>query len=479
MSVLEKVISYFAPNWAVKREVSRSQLVHARKYTGAQLKKQDKYWNPVTTDADSEILPDLPRLRSRSRDLVQNNPWANAIVENIVFSVVGHKGIIPQVIGGTPRQNEKYEKQFKAYLENPQRIDITGHQDGYELQALCLRQFLICGESFNRYTFDRANRPQDVLLQFLEPDQIWSNRAEHNKNEIRGGIEVDIKTGKHVSYFVNRHPGGYGFDSWKHKETRVLALDMCHVFDRKRPGQNRGAPLLAPVMEQLHDTGEYVTTEMVAARAAACLAVMIKRDHHADIAEDSGGDRIESLHPGMIARLKKGESIEVVEPKRPGSHFAPFTQFQIRAIATGANLAYETISRDYSQVNYSSARIAKLAERAYYRYLQQLIIKHFCAPLAHEFQTLQMLRGKISRGVFKVRWLAPGFEWVDPNKEIQGQLAAITANLKTKSSVVAELGGDYEEIIAQRKKEIELEKELEINAESGAKTPANKGVNQT
>lgn len=468
---LDDFISVFSPSWAAKRITTRLAYEKMRKYYGAQLTKTDKYWNPTGGDADSEILPDLPRLRARSRDLTRNNCWGLDVVNTLVTNVVG-VGIKPQVRGNaTGQQVEEYLK--KRFAE-PEDIDLTGEQDFYELQALALRQFLECGEAFAKIIFDGGKRPRLVKLQFIEPDQIYSYRTTtQSGNQVREGIEIDSRTGKHLSYYLNRHPGAYASTTYNDfKEERILRQDMIHIFCRTRPGQTRGVPLLTAVIQQLHDLGEYVEAELVAARVAACLAVFIKRDHHAAPQEDVDGDKVQSLHPGMIARLGKGEDIACVEPKRPGDEFDRFTSFQVRSVGAGTGLSYESISKDYSKVNYSSGRMGKLEERANYRVIQQFLIKKFCRRVEREIQTLRILRGD-QRERLKVLWLPPGFEWVDPEKEAKAQVYAIENNIKTKSQIIAESGGDIDEVFAQRQKEKELEKEMGIErTEPGLSNPS-------
>lgn len=469
MNFLDKVIEYISPSWGLSRKSARIANDGLRKYDAARINQRDKTWIPSTLDADSEILADLPRLRSRSRDLIRNNSWAVSIIDSLVQNVVG-RGIIPQVLGDRAFS----EDAERVLLESFEKIDIASDLDFYELQALVLRQMLECGESFVRITYDN-NKPKALKLQVIEPDQIWSNATAINGNEIRSGIEIDGNTGKHVSYFVNYHPGGYSKTGIA-SEQRVLAMDMIHVYLKTRPGQTRGVPILAPVISQLHDLGEYVEAELVAARVAACFAVLIKKAYHGAPEENEDGDKIQNLTPGMVGRLRQGEDVSIVDPKRPGGQFNLFTSLLIRAIASGVNLSYETVSRDYSQSNYSSSRIGLLSERAHYRQLQGFLIKRLCNRVVDEIQEFRYLRGQQAEK-FKVSWLCPGFEWVDPQKEAAAQVLAIQNNLRTKRSIIAERGEDLQEVFEQRAKEKELEKELGIenNSQFGVKENGDSG----
>jgi capsid protein len=58
--------------------------------------------------------------------------------------------------------------------------------------------------------------------------------------------------------------------------------------------------------------------------------------------------------------------------------------------------------------------------------------------------------------------------WVDPLKDMQANVLAIKAGLKTASQVVSEMGYDYEEILLQLKREKELREKYGITTISDA-----------
>ncbi len=450
---LDNLISVFSPKSGLVRAQYRLALEQTRKYYGAQISKTDKNWTTSNRDADSEILPDLSRLRSRSRDLIRNNPWATSVIDAFVANVVG-KGIRVQAQVYNPEKNSQIEDEFNAAFK---KIDLQQVSNFYEIQGLAFRQLLECGESFIRIIFERGI----LKLQMIEPDQIYSMQTTSEfGNEIRAGIEIDKNTGRHIAYYINAHPGQYG-TSFIQNEIRILSQDMIHLFLRTRPNQTRGVPILAPVISVLHDLGEYVEAELVSARVAACLSVFIKKSQHGVPTKDEDNKPVDALSPGMIARLRPGEDIAVIEPKRPGDQFGKFTSLLVRAVAAGTGLCYETISKDFSQVNYSSARAALLGERTHYRFFQNFLINHLCEPVADEMMNLKYLRGEGPRRV-SVKWLPPGFEWVDPQKEIAAQVDAVENNLQTKASVIAERGGDWKDVFEQRQIEKEMEAEKGI-----------------
>lgn len=460
--IINNAISLISPSWALERSQAQLAYESVRRYSGARQRKNET-WFPANTDADSAIINDLPNLRARSRDLVRNNSWAASIIDSFVKYVVAD-GIELQA------SKEGAEESLREQLLN---IDIAGNYSFYEDQALALRQMLIDGEAFIRLIIFGGR----LRLQLIEADQIWSSSTSSQfGNEIHAGIEIDKDTGRQVAFYVNDHPGKYG--STTNSEVRVLAQDMIHLYMRQRPGQTRGVPILAPVINVLRDLGELTEAAIVSCRVAACISAAIKRQYHPTPQKDAEDKPYETLQPGMIAKLRPGEDIVLLDPKQPGEVFPVFTQLLLRSVAAGVGLSYETVSKNYSETNYNAARTSLLNERKTLKCMQQFLITHLCERIGEELQLLRFLRGEGSRKL-KLYWQPPGFEWVDPEKEVVSQILAVQNNLATKSSIIAERGGDWREIMKQRKIEKDKENELGITPEPVNNKPTKSIVSDT
>ena len=59
------------------------------------------------------------------------------------------------------------------------------------------------------------------------------------------------------------------------------------------------------------------------------------------------------------------------------------------------------------------------------------------------------------------RWIAPGWQWVDPKNEIQAAVSSVDANLSTLAEEAATQGQDWEDNLEQRARELKKIKELE------------------
>jgi lambda family phage portal protein len=139
-------------------------------------------------------------------------------------------------------------------------------------------------------------------------------------------------------------------------------------------------------------------------------------------------------------------------------------------------VAYNSLSSDLEGVSYSSIRSGTIEERDQWRVKQNWMIAHFMQPIYEQWLSMQLLKNSIGQdmtmldSLMEVRWQAKSWNWVDPLKDIQANIAAINAGIKTSSEVIAEQGGDIEDVYDQLAYEQELAREkgivlTEVNAE--------------
>ena len=176
----------------------------------------------------------------------------------------------------------------------------------------------------------------------------------------------------------------------------------------------------------------------------------------------------------MITELQPGDDVASVNPSGQASNAKEFITSQQRLIASGQGLSYEAASRDMSQVNYSSARQGMLEDRKTYETFQEFIKRHFCRIVYREVITQAVLSGRLRIPDFFERqedylypnWIAPGMAWIDPQREVKANEAALETNQTTLAQICSQNGQDWREVIAQRAKEINYANKL-IKKEGG------------
>ena len=185
--------------------------------------------------------------------------------------------------------------------------------------------------------------------------------------------------------------------------------------------------------------------------------------------DDRGGVDL-ALEPGTISSLPP--SADIVFNKPPDDpNFVPFVRSHLEAIASGLGSTYAAISGDYSQADYSSLRAALVEHRRYIEQLQyQIIVPKICKKVWDRFIKAAALAGLIPVDFFSnpaqylaVDWLPSKFDWVDPAKDVNAEVEAINAGLKSRSQSIAELGYDAEEVDLQIKADHDREKALDLS----------------
>jgi capsid protein len=73
----------------------------------------------------------------------------------------------------------------------------------------------------------------------------------------------------------------------------------------------------------------------------------------------------------------------------------------------------------------------------------------------------------------EIRWQPKSWQWVDPLKDIKASVEAINAGIKTASEVVAEQGGDIEDVYEQLAYEQQLAKDKGLNLSVNNEVTAN------
>ena len=74
-----------------------------------------------------------------------------------------------------------------------------------------------------------------------------------------------------------------------------------------------------------------------------------------------------------------------------------------------------------------------------------------------------------------VKWQFPGWQWVDPLKEVKAAKEAIKAGIKSSADVISEIGNDwegtYEQISIEQKKAADLGLTFDVE-----EVPENAGI---
>lgn len=421
-------------------------------------------WGVTTGSINALLSGDVVTLRERSRDEIRRNPWAAKAAESFVANAVG-TGIRPK----PQTQDETFRAELiEAWREFVDEADADGTSDLYGLQALACHSFFEGGDCFGRF---RSRRVEDGLsvplqIQVLEAEMCDSSRNEVTARGriIRAGVEFDGRGRRRAYWMFRTHPGEYLRSLRDYGESiPVPARQIFPIYRVLRPGQVRGIPGLAIVLAMLHEIRETDDAYVLRTKIQNLFATFEETPGPEESVLDSDTDDTDdddvampTVEPGSHTLLPPGHEIKFSKPPEDGTSFEAFLRSKLRGVAAGAGVTYEQVTGDLSGVTFSSIRAGLLEFRREMEQVQRnVLIFQFCRPVWRRWFETAVLSGRITipdaerdnvSRLLRPQWQAPGWEYVDPEKDVRAAVRKIRAGLSSRSIEAGKLGVDVEEL---------------------------------
>lgn len=471
--------------------------VQTRQYKAGRVGRLEAGWYRPTTSADAELKSSLATMRNGSRQLMRDSGYAKRAKAIIVNNVLGAGvGIQAQVkaLRGDLRANVNGD--IEAQWDHWARAENCHTGGGLafpDLERAALGQVVEAGECLLRIHSRRFGESRVPLaLELIEPECLADDRgqiAPDQGNEMRMGVECD-GFGRALYYWIrDQHPGDTSMSAAGGRTAsyvRVPASEMIHLRIVERWPQTRGVPWLHAAANKLRDMDEYGDAELTAAKMGAMYFGTVESadDNPLSSTQDDSGTSSMSIEAGVIDRLSPGEKFNFHAPNRPNPALDPFMRHMLREVASAIGVSYESLSRDYSQSNYSSSRLALLDDRDTWKVLQQWWVRAFRQRLhrlwleraiyARAISTISVAEYLADRERYEaVRWKLRGWTWVDPTREVEAYKEAVKAGFMSVAKVIEATGSgdDLEDVIEQRKAELEAFEEAEIPVDTTPPMP--------
>jgi lambda family phage portal protein len=495
----DKAIEMVAPRIGVKRREARLKLALFGAYEGASKRKNSmKKWSTTSGDADTDLEDDRLTLIDRSRDLTRNSPLAVGAINTNCINIIGsglklHARIDAEYLGISEDEADLWEKQtereFKLWSES-QECDVERILDFYEMQDLAMRQVLENGDVFILPPrVKSAATPYYLKLQMIEADRVCNDKRKMNGytdtgNRLYDGIEKD-KSGAPFKYHIcKKHPGNLR-DAANLEWDVVPAFsksgmrNVLHLYKMLRPGQSRGIPYIAPVIECLKQLKEYTEAELMAAVVSAMLTVFIKSEtgdtkfSSTDPSENTTGTSSDmELGNGAIIGLAPGEDVSTVNPGRPNSMFDPFVTSILKQIGVGLDLPFEVLTKSF-MASYSASRAALLEAWRMFKTRRMWFANKFCRPVYELWMYEAVGMGRIiapgfyddpliRKAYLGSQWVGPSQGQLDPTKEVDAATSRVNLMISTIERETEEYSGeDFDRLQAQIRKEQAFKKEIQ------------------
>ncbi len=482
---------------------SESPSVNGHGYNAAtQVRRAMRNWFTDGASADSHIASDLESLRNASGDAYRNQPIATSAIRGLVTNVVG-TGLILQ-----SRIDHTYlglsEEEAAAWQTNTERefnlwfgskdCDAARTHTGVELQEIALSTALLGGDLFSLLPFrKRKTSPYQLCVHLFEGHQVSTPDRLTENNKLIQGIETDSYGAPIAYWFSVSHPGnpGVGLKKWKRIEAfgpKSGRRNVVHLFKAERPGQRRGFPYLAPVLETLKQISRLTEAELMAAVVSGMMSIFVESEGNdlqlgPNDEQDVSGSEAPGIKMGYgsIIDLRPGEKVSTAAPGRPNGAFDPFFVAIVRQIGAALEQPADILLKQFNK-SYAASRAAFLMAWKFYRARRAWLTRNFCQPIYEEWLVEAITIGRIKAPGFfkdpavrsawcKTHWQGPAPGNLDPEKEVNAAKKRIDARLSTIAEETATLtGGDYEANHTQQVRE------RRMGEEGGLIEPAVKAV---
>lgn len=463
-------------------------------------------WMPPMQSADAEWLRDRNVSIARIRDVIRNEGWAISGIDRKVDMLVGgalRLNSKPDAIGlgiSTDVAHElgrQIQSKWFDWAEDPTfRCDAERQLPFAGLASLVAREFVGIGESLVLLRWiDRPGWDYRTGVQIVDPDRLSNPMGTPDSDQLRGGVEKDGDNAP-IAYHIRR---GHPYDVFSLTAAsltwdRIPRWDrigdwerpkVLHVYDKHRPGQSRGISPFVASLSKLRMLSRYseaeVRTAAINATIVGAIYTQLGAEYAADrLGSDAGGDidwknfnegradfykNRNVLDDARFITLFPSDRLDLNTQPRQTAGYPAFQTAFLQAFAASLGISYEQLSMDWSKTNYSSARAALNEVWRGIARLRAVLIWSFAIPTfaawledALDAGTIDVPKGcadfyEQPAAWLNADWIGPARGFIDPVKEAQASSLRMDGRISTLEREAAEQGQDWEEIIAQLKRE--------------------------
>lgn len=439
-------------------------------------------WDPLSRSADDEFGiygSDLLKLSKRCRDSARNDPVGAAVVGAVNRMVMGGRPWNVQCTARddrlskimTPKAVAEWRRACEdVFTDACEHLDARREQDFWEWLSTNHRSRLESGDVFVRVTRakQRKRGQTPIRLRAIEADLCRTPPDKWGEQNYRlGVVHVDEVPDAYClfSEYPDSPRGDTQVYSLVRREDKLGRPQILHSFRKSRVGISRGLPILSSALRTLEDGSGYEETELVAARAQSCVALIIKNLSMKPSGEANSPNAPpeQGLEPGMVMNLQADQEAIPFTPTRGGNGtYDGFMARVEKVVCASIGFSSMLAMQDFTEANYSVARMTRLSaepliqsEQIYeslrnVRPIWRLVIEDAWAdgllPPVPLFDrdggptpyTNELLRCMV---------LPPSMGWIDPTVEVKAYGDAVREGFMSRREVIAlHTGRSHEEV---------------------------------
>ncbi len=497
---IDETVFSLAPSWGERRLAARRrrELHEERALVFEERLEQLRNWGGedddrlrghrwrLTGDSPNAAIEDYLEIhQNKCSDLARTNGIARSAIDGRTAYEIGTG------ITGQPRIRERAgvmtrerAKSLNGQIEEVMRLwSLAGVDRSRKLslpmfQRQVNRCYATYGEAFVLFGLRPLahGSPIGTVLQLISPERVSTPPGEEANPLIRMGVEFNANNEVIAYHIRSEHPGDDKEFEYRWDRIERWSADgqprIVHIYDPIFPEQARAVPWLAAALNRILDLEDAFEAELIAKQVEACFGLVVTSNNEFDSPQDEADARSEpsanrrirheDIRPGSVNYANDGESVQVVDPSRPGATFAPLVERSLRLIAGALQMPYEVLAKDFFRTTYSSGRLGMLDGHIGFEMRRQSLIHQFLVWLwkfnineavflaqDDSFGTpmldIDLSEYLANRSLFEAHhWQPPPRAAIDREKEENANAKGMENETTARSEVLGEKGADLD-----------------------------------
>ena len=364
-----------------------------------------------------------------------------------------------------PAFNEQLES-LMAWYNRPINCDVAARHSLRRMIRLAEARRVIDGDVF-------FLKLADGRLQAIEGDRIRDPQSitDPTQNWVHGVLLGPGGRVKRVAVHERNKDGNYIFER-EIRAGNVIQLAYFDSFD-----QIRGVSPLTSAIASFQDSLEVTDYARAKAKITQLFALAITREMADDDAELYGDEYRVDLGKGPVKiELDPGDKAEFLESRHPSTEFQAFLTLSLQAALKSLDIPWSFYDEAYT--NFFGSRAALI------QYQQSCKAKREDLKEALDRITVWKIQQWVAEGLLMMPagvtnidqihwdWIPAGVPYWNPEQEINGDVMAIQAKLRTRSEIRREkYGDDWRDVVRKLHEEDEFLAQYGYSADPAPDAP--------
>lgn len=427
----------------------------------------------LVTGVGDDISPEnksRTKLRSEAYQ-IRYNPYVEKYVSICESIILGSHGFILDM--NVQNSNGSVDTGANKLIEDGIKLwknDVSacGRFNLRELIAVLIREQRISGEVFLwKQIID--GELKYVLLKSEDIDDDY----EVPQNRIFAGIKYDGYN-KPLSYYKKTTKG----------RLEIPATDIKHIFKSKVISDYRGVTSIAPVINSLSKLSKFNKASLDQHIIAASHTVVFQQtgaeggdfnesydlndDGTPKLKDDKDGNYIKTLNSKEIGFVPEGHEAKSLDLGNSKINASDFIKDVLKEVASGLLIPHHALSSDLAESSYSSLKFNSIFEQAHWASIQMLFVEVYRSiivdVITHLILTKKIMlpSSKIEKFTTSINVLGYKIPDLEPNKMAVTNKTNLELGLTTHTEILAKTNRTVVDVLEEKLKEQELEKQYGI-----------------